>query len=123
MLQFGTISFDSILWFCASGKSFFLGLLLLVIAMIIPSEKKWIKYFIYLLRAFGLLFVFLSSTPLHPLFYVVGLILLVGLRFRSKDRYLSKYSLRFLLYWLPFWRFHSIYCLTYQSVMLTASML
>ncbi|MHC5158097.1 MAG: hypothetical protein ACYSOZ_08400, partial [Planctomycetota bacterium] len=63
MLQFGTISFDSIFWFCASGKSFFLGLFLLVIAMIIPSEKKRTRYFVYLPRTLGLLFVFLSSTP------------------------------------------------------------
>jgi lysophospholipase L1-like esterase len=98
MLQFGTISFDSILWFCASGKSFFLGLLLLAIGMILPSEKKWTKYPIYILRASGLLFVVLSSTPLHPLFYIFGLILLLGSSFRSKRQ--GSFKILFILFTL-----------------------
>lgn len=84
MLQFGNISFDSVLWFCASGNSFFLGLLLLVITMLIPSERRWMKNFIYLLRTFGLLFIVLSSTPLHPLFYFLGIILLFGASFKNR---------------------------------------
>ncbi len=102
MLQFGNISFDSILWFCACGKSFFFGLLLLVIAMIIPSKKIWMKYLSYLLRTLGLLFVVLSSTPLHPLFYVLGLILLLGSSFKSKRQVYFKMLFMFFAFLLTF---------------------
>lgn len=113
MLQLGPISFDSVLWFCASGKSFFLGLLLVVIAMIIPSEKKWMKYFIYLLRTFGLLFVLLSSTPLRPLFFMFGLILLFGSSLNSKNQNVFKmlfvlFALWMTLQEIPFHRLPNI---------------
>ncbi|MHC5164813.1 MAG: SGNH/GDSL hydrolase family protein, partial [Planctomycetota bacterium] len=90
MLQFGNISFDSILWFCACGYSFFLGLLILVITLLIPSEKKWAKYPLYLLRTLGLLFVVLSTTPLHPFLYASGLILLIACFIRRKKQTILK---------------------------------
>lgn len=96
MLEFGHISFDSILWFCASGKSFFLGTFLLVITMIIPSNNKWAKYVLYLLRTFGLLFLFLSTTPLHPLFYGLCLILIIACSFRYK--YQLKLKILFIVF-------------------------
>lgn len=92
MLQLGNILFDSILWFCASGKSFFLGIFLLVIIVSMPTgdKKKWKLYILHLLRICALLLILLSSTPMHPLLYVAGFILLVASCIKGKRQVLFK---------------------------------
>jgi len=92
MLQFGNISFDSILWFCASGKSFYWGLLLLAVTIIMSCtiKMKWHTYLLHFLRICALLLILLSTTAIHPSFYIVGLILLIGSSFRSKRQIFFK---------------------------------
>lgn len=79
MLCFGNISFESILWFCASGESFFAGVCLLILTLFIHSgtQRKVSLYGVYFLYIFALLAIILSSTPLHPLFYILWLSLFI----------------------------------------------
>jgi acyl-CoA thioesterase-1 len=64
--------------------------LCLVITLFIPSEKKWAKYTLYLLRTLGLLFVVLSTTPLHPFLYASGFILLIACFVKRKKQAILK---------------------------------
>jgi acyl-CoA thioesterase-1 len=82
MLQFGDISFDSILWFCLSGKSFFLGIAIIIFAVLLHFRIHRIQLLlpIYLLYILATLAILLSTTPLHPMFYVLWLTLFAGVQ-------------------------------------------
>lgn len=92
MLCLGNILFDPILWFCASGNSFFAGTILLILTASIHSKThhKVFLYSIYLLYIFSLLAIILSSTPLHPVLYLLWIIIFIGwLIIRTKQ---NKYT-------------------------------
>jgi len=85
MLQMGNISFDAILWFCASGKAFFPAVFLLVAtgALFYFLKQKAIKRVILVFQIMALLTLFLSSTPLHPIFYGFWLMTFMACQIRS----------------------------------------
>ena len=71
MTLIGNILFDSTLWFCASGNSFFFGVVLLIITAVIHTKlhrKRFLAgiWFLYIISIAAIL---LASTPLPPLFY------------------------------------------------------
>ena len=92
MFCFGRISFDSILWFCASGNAFFAGTILLIITAIthIKVRNKASLYGVYLSYTIASLAIFLSSTPLPVVFSLFWLITFVGWQIaRTKQKYAS----------------------------------
>ncbi|MCE5186100.1 MAG: SGNH/GDSL hydrolase family protein [Planctomycetaceae bacterium] len=75
MLTIGNISFNSILWFCLSGKPFYIGTTLLVLAAALQylfHQRKFV-YVIYFLYALAILSIIISATPLSPAFYSIWL--------------------------------------------------
>lgn len=71
MIPISGILFDSAIWFCASGKSFFLGAVLMIIAAVIYKEGKHklllaLAWFLFII---SILSVVLSSTPLPAFIY------------------------------------------------------
>lgn len=65
-----------LIWFCASGYSFFLGsiILFLAIFMSLKLNRIWHKLLIYLAAIIAALFVFLSATPLNSWFYTLWIV-------------------------------------------------
>lgn len=96
MLQFGIISFDSILWFCVSGKCFFLGIAILIFTVLMHFRvhHKLLLYLIYFFYILAILTILLSTTPLHPLFYVLWLTLFAGVQIlRSRHHKFAAHAL------------------------------
>ena len=62
-----------VIWFCAAGHSFFVGIGLIIIAILLSaiSKKLYHKLIIYFLTIIGGLFIFLSATPLPLWFYII----------------------------------------------------
>ena len=90
MLCLWNISFDSILWFCASGKCFFAGAILLIFTAIIhlETQNKTLLYGIHLLYVGAILAIILSSTPLPVIIYLLWLIVFIGWQIaRTKQKH------------------------------------
>ncbi|MFC1675596.1 SGNH/GDSL hydrolase family protein [Planctomycetota bacterium] len=62
-----------VIWFCAAGHSFFVGIGLIIVATLLSaiSKKLYYKLTIYSLTIIGGLFIFLSATPLPLWFYII----------------------------------------------------
>ncbi len=79
MLLTGNITFESLIWFCAGGKLFFVGMTLLTIsagvAHLVKSIRKRVT--LQLLSLISIAIIILSATPLHPIFYISGLALYI----------------------------------------------
>ncbi len=99
MFQIASFSFDSILWFCAGGKSFLTGIILLVLAALIQSQiqNKVSFYSAYLLYLFAFLGITLSATPLHPLFYVIWTILFIAFQIAILNKKSKIFTLNLLI--------------------------
>jgi acyl-CoA thioesterase-1 len=59
------ITFNDAVWFCASGKAFFLGIALLVVSLLtsVYSKKKTVFLSSIIFTLLGLVLIWLSSTP------------------------------------------------------------
>lgn len=68
-----------LIWFCASGYSFFLGsiILFLAIFMSLKFNRIWHKLLIYLATLNAVALVFLSATPLNSWFYALWIVSVV----------------------------------------------
>jgi len=79
ILQINNISFDSILWFCAAGKSFFLGISLLIVSALLSfmKRKPVAKYIVLLFSVCGLLAIVLSATPMNIFLLLIWLTLFI----------------------------------------------
>jgi len=65
-----------LVWFCAAGKSFFAGTVLLTFAALFPGlrKKTWSTIVKYFLTIAGIFLIALSATPLAWWFYVVWIV-------------------------------------------------
>lgn len=91
MVFAGAITFNDAVWFCLSGKAFFVGLILMA-AGLLPAiyfqKKAGVTSFV-MLFGIGLLLLWLSSTPIHILWWflwLVGLICFVLVEFLAADK-------------------------------------
>jgi acyl-CoA thioesterase-1 len=73
MIPISGISVDSAIWFCASGKSFFLGAALMIITAVIfkACKHKLFLALVWFLFIVSILAVVLSSTPLPAIIYTL----------------------------------------------------
>ena len=99
MFQIWNISFDSILWFCASGKSFFPGVVLLLGTVFLTQMLtwKWTRIIIYILQSLALLAIILSTTPLRPAFYFLWLATFITCQIRYFPKKLKTSLLGFFI--------------------------
>ncbi len=88
MFILGNISFDSFLWFLASGKSFFWGTALLAVMVLFyySSSHKCLRITCRILQIPMLLMIVMAATPLRPLFYILWLITLIVCQIRFKRK-------------------------------------
>ena len=64
---------DGVLWYCASGRSLFLGSLVLIMAVAASlfSSKKWHNIPLYYVTIISVLLIGMSAVPFSSFFYIV----------------------------------------------------
>ncbi len=87
----GAITFNDAVWFCLSGKAFFAGLVLMAAGLLpaICFQKKVGLICSVMLFGIGLLLLWLSSTPVHILWWClwgVGLVCFVSVESLAADK-------------------------------------
>lgn len=91
MVFAGAITFNDAVWFCLSGKAFFVGLVLMATGLLpaIYFQKKVGLTCSVMLFGIGLLLLWLSSTPVHILWWFLwaaGLTCLMFAEFLAADK-------------------------------------
>ncbi len=73
MINLWGYDISQFVWFCASGKAFFPGVGLLILAAIIPSSKRFtlLNLIRYVFIVLGIILIFLSATPISEWFYIL----------------------------------------------------
>jgi acyl-CoA thioesterase-1 len=68
-----------IIWFCASGYSFFIGILLFILAILFSVfyKKSWSEVIVYVFIVIGIFLIFFSATPFALWFYTIWVITLL----------------------------------------------
>lgn len=91
MVFAGAITFNDAVWFCLSGKAFFAGLILMVLGLlpVVSFRKKAGLTCSVMLFGIGMLLLWLSSTPVHILWWflwVAGLVCFISVEFLAADK-------------------------------------
>lgn len=91
MVFAGAITFNEAVWFCLSGKAFFAGLILIVLSLmpVVYFRKKAGLACTVMLFGIGMLLLWLSSTPVHILWWFLwaaGLVCFVSVEALAADK-------------------------------------
>ena len=73
MIEVLGIPLDGVLWYCASGRSLFLGSLVLIMAVAgsLFSSKKWHNIPLYYVTIISVILIYMSAVPFSNFFYIV----------------------------------------------------